>query len=83
MSSETDDEREKEKGRIAVWLSPSQIEFLANEWRKIPENESEFVLKNWSEISFRLITALHKAGIIYEAKFPSDSESYQLGKSNS
>ena len=70
------------KGRIALWLSPQQIAFIANEWRKIPNNASPEVKECWSDIAFRSMSALHKAGVAYEPLFPNDSDAYHLTTSH-
>ena len=75
----TSAELEQEKGRLAVWLEPDQIRFLANEWRKIPKEVPETVQKQWGEVAFRSMTALHKSKIPYEPKFPESGEAYQVG----
>ncbi|WP_147336789.1 hypothetical protein [Pseudomonas abyssi] len=73
----TDPEEEKSRGRIALWLDPSDIAFLANEWRKIPDNAPESVKEAWARVAFRASTALHKAGVSYSPEFPSDDEKYR------
>lgn len=70
------------KGRIALWLSPEQIAFFANEWRKIPNDASPGVKESWSAIAFRAMAALHKAGVVYEPFFPSDIDAYHLSLTN-
>ncbi len=71
---------ELEKGRIAVWLDPDDIKFVANEWRKIPEDISDVNKEIWDRIAFRFMTALHKSGIEYAPEFPNDDEKYCLNK---
>lgn len=61
---------EIEKGRIPLWLDPKDIMFIADEWRKIPDNISEENKEIWSRLAFRAMTALHKSGIKYEASVP-------------
>lgn len=78
MENSTNLEQEQLKGRMALWLSPEQIAFLANEWRKIPENASMNVKQNWSNIAFRCMSALHKANIEYTPEFPQEVEKYCL-----
>ena len=53
---------EVEKGKVNLWLNPKQLGFLINEWSKLPDNAPEEVLKEWSDIIFRINTALHKSG---------------------
>lgn len=71
------EQNEREKGRVAVWLDPEDITFLANEWRKMPNHIDEKSKEIWERIAFRLMTALHKSGIKYEAKFPTEKERYK------
>ncbi len=78
MENPTSPEQEQLKGRMALWLSPEQIAFLANEWRKIPENASVNVKENWSNIAFRCMSALYKANIEYTPEFPQEVEKYCL-----
>ncbi len=54
---------EKEKSRIALWLEPQEVEFIINEWRKVPDNEEESIKDSWGKLSFRCNSALHKAGL--------------------
>jgi hypothetical protein len=78
MANPTQPEHEKAQGRIAFWLSPEQIAFIADEWRKIPENADPQVKENWAAIAFRAMSALHRAGIAYEPAFPDDRQRYRL-----
>jgi len=71
-------DEEQEKGRLAFWLDPTDIEFLANEWRKIPDDAPDQVKEAWGRIAFRASSALHKAGIKVEPKFPEDHEKYKI-----
>lgn len=61
-----------------MWLNPDDVRFLADEWRKIPEDAPESVRENWGRIAFRAMAALHKSGLEYEASFPSGDEGYSL-----
>lgn len=74
----TDLDDEIARGRIALWLSPEQIAFIANEWRKIPCDAPQAVRQCWNDIAFRAMTALHKAGVTYEPLFPRESDAYHL-----
>jgi hypothetical protein len=74
----TKPEDEITKGRIAVWLDSDDIKFVADEWRKIPDNASDQVKETWSRIAFRMMAALHKAGIDYEPVIPEESEKYKM-----
>ena len=59
------------EGKLAFWLSPRDIMFLANEWRKIPYNIPEEISESWTRIAFRAMSVLHKSGIEYEPEFSS------------
>ena len=72
-----DSKLEKEKGRIALWLDPEDINFITNEWRKIPEGVAPEISEAWARIAFRANTALHKAGITKEIQFPKENEKYK------
>jgi hypothetical protein len=69
---------EIEKGRIPLWLDPNDILFLLTEWRKIPSDAGEDILKTWSNIAFRASTSLHKNGIKNDTPEVLDSEKYKL-----
>jgi len=69
---------QKEKGRLALWLDPEDLEFLKNEWRKIPDNAPDQVKEKWSQIAFRASSALHKAGVKVDEKFPEEHEKYRI-----
>lgn len=73
----TNSEQESSEGKLAFWLAPEDIKFLANEWRKIPEGVPRAISESWSRIAFRAMSALHKSGIEYEPEFPSDNEKYE------
>lgn len=73
----TDSDYEKERGRLALWLSPEDIAFLANEWRKIPESVTPEVSEAWSRVAFRAMSALRKSGISYEPEFPNEDQKYR------
>lgn len=68
---------EKTVGRLAFWLQPSEIAFIADEWRKLPSDISEDDNSRWADIAFRAMSALHKAGIDYQSKPPEIG--YHLG----
>ncbi len=72
----TNPDEEKNKGRIALWLAPEYVEFLVNEWRKIPDNAPEHIKETWARIAFRASTSLHKAGVTLEPQFPQENEKY-------
>ena len=74
----TDSDEEMKQGRIALWLNPEDIEFLSNEWRKIPTEAPASVLETWQRIAFRASTALHKNGLNVEPKFPLPHEIYKI-----
>ncbi len=69
-------DEELNKGRVALWLDPEDVAFLADEWRKIPDNAPDQTRETWSRIAFRASSLLHKSGLKYEPKFPNDDEKY-------
>ena len=69
-SDGTNAEYEEENGRLAFWLEPSHIEFIVNEWRKMPRDATDADRKQWADIAFRGMAALSKAGVDYEPHFP-------------
>jgi hypothetical protein len=66
------------ESKIALWLTPEELQFLTNEWRKIPDNAEPAVKETWARIAFIASAALHKAGVKNEAVFPSESQKYLL-----
>ena len=68
----TNSSAEKATGRLAFWMEPKDIAFIADEWRKVSDSKSDGVREQWGRIAFRAMSALHKAGIKYEPRFPSD-----------
>lgn len=70
-------EEEIAKGRLALWLEPSDIAFICNEWRRLPENLTETERETWARIAFRGMTALHKKGIDYSPEFPENDRKYK------
>ncbi|QDV54020.1 hypothetical protein [Gimesia fumaroli] len=66
----TNADAEQEKGRLALWLEPEQIQFLIQEWHKNSKEEPEIVQKQWGEVAFRAMSALHKAGIKHSPEVP-------------
>ena len=73
----TDAGSEQSAGRLAFWLHPNAIAFIANEWRKLPRDLPDNAREQWADIAFRAMAALHKAGIEYTAKPPDNG--YHLG----
>lgn len=73
----TNAEAESTSGRIAFWLDPASIAFIADEWRKLPQDMPDEDRRRWSEIAFRAMSALHKFGIDYTARVPNNG--YHLG----
>lgn len=67
-----------DQNKIALWLSPEELHFLTNEWRKIPDNAEPAVKETWSRLAFIASAALHKAGIKSEPVFPDESQKYFL-----
>jgi hypothetical protein len=72
----TNPEEEIAKGRIALWLDSEDIKFIADEWRKIPDNVPDSVKETWGRIAFRAMSALHKSGVGYEPNFPDATQKY-------
>jgi hypothetical protein len=66
----TDPADELAKGRIALWLEPELVAFIADEWRRLPNEVLDPVKEPWNHLAFQAATALHKAGIKYEPIFP-------------
>lgn len=74
----TDIEAELERGRIPVFLERPEIEFLCNEWRKIPlERLTEEQRKLWGRIAFKGQASLHKRGMDYKPAFPEEPDKYK------
>ena len=69
---------EQAKGHLAFWLDPEDIEFIVNEWRKIPDDAPTEIRETWARIAFRASSALHKAGIGTTPKFPNEDEKYKI-----
>ncbi len=59
----TDKEYELEKGRIALWLDPGDIELIISQWRSLSQDSSLDILESWGRLAFRCHTALHKANL--------------------
>lgn len=75
---ETDPKEEIRKGRMALWLDPDDIRFLADEWRKVPKTASEKEKDAWERIAFRAMAALQKKGVEYNPKFPDEDQKFKL-----
>lgn len=74
----TNIDEELNKGRIPVFLEREEVEFLCNEWRKIPaERLTEEQRKRWANIAFKGQASLHKRGMYYKPTFPDESEKYK------
>lgn len=58
----TNPDEEKAKGRIALWLDPADVEWLASHCC-CPPNASEEVKERCARVRFRASAALHKAGL--------------------
>jgi hypothetical protein len=56
----TNEAAEKARGHIAVWLSPDDIRWLA---RHIAGIEDDNEIERLGRLHFRLLSALHKAGL--------------------
>jgi hypothetical protein len=79
--NKTDTKEEIEKGRLALWLEPSDIAFICNEWRRLPENLSKTERERWARIAFRGMSALHNEGIEYSPDFPKEKRKYKMTES--
>lgn len=66
----TNAQYEEKNGRVALWLESSHLAFIANEWRKMPSDSPEPDRKQWADIAFRSMAALHKTGVEYNPQFP-------------
>lgn len=53
---------EIQKGRVALWLDSNDLEFLACEYSRLPENTPEDVARIWMRIASRAHAALQKSG---------------------
>ena len=58
----TDPEHERSEGRIALWLDPADIQYLARHC-SCAEDASDEQKDRCARIRFRSNSALHKAGI--------------------
>jgi hypothetical protein len=75
------DQDDRNKGRLALWLTPKDLQILINEYRKIPSDAPVLVRDAWSRIAIRASTALHMADIPLEPSYPEADERYQLAAS--
>ncbi len=57
-----DYEREQAKGRIALWLDPEDLKFLACEYSRLPEEAPPEARRLWMRIAARAHVALQKSG---------------------
>ncbi|MDR6765322.1 hypothetical protein J2W88_000580 [Acidovorax delafieldii] len=71
-------QKEFENGNMAIFLTPKQVAFLADQWRLMPCNIKDEDAELWGKIAFRLMSALHKAGVEYNPYFPGENERYIL-----
>ncbi len=63
MTEPTDETAEKERGRVALWLDPADLETLSRRCLcndETPDPEREFCAR----VRFRARAALHKAGLV-------------------
>lgn len=51
---------ETTRGRIPLWLSPDMIAFILSEWRRLPDDTPDAILKQWGDLAFFASSALHK-----------------------
>jgi len=71
-------EEEIKKGKIPVFLERYEIEFLCNEWRKIPGDRlTKEQREIWAKIAYKGHARLHKKGMYFEPSFPNESDKYK------
>jgi hypothetical protein len=58
----TDDDAERDKGRVALWLEPADLEWLSRRC-DCPEDAGEDQRERCARVRFRARAALHKAGL--------------------
>jgi hypothetical protein len=58
----TDPAEEAAQGRVALWLDPEDLRWLADQWLD-PEDATQGEVERSSRIRFRAHAALHKAGL--------------------
>jgi hypothetical protein len=63
----TDPGDETEKGRVAIWLDPSDLEWLGS-FCGCQSDANEAQKKRCGRIRFRANAALHKAGLKEDSK---------------
>ncbi len=68
----TDSEYEPSEGRIALWLDPEDIAFLADQWRLLPQDIERENADRWNRIAFRAMSCLHHHNVKYEPKSASN-----------
>ena len=61
-ASSADYEREQAKGRIALWLDPEDLKFLACEYSRLPDDAPPEARRVWMRIAARAHAALQKSG---------------------
>jgi len=59
----SDEATERQKGRIALWLDPSDIEWLSTRC-DCPQDASKEQTERCARVRFRARAALHKAGLV-------------------
>jgi len=71
-------EAEAGKGRLPLYLDPADIAFLADEWRRTPQDLPAPEKDRWARIAFRGMACLHKHSIPYSPRFRDEAELYCL-----
>lgn len=61
----TDDQSEREKGRVPLWLDPDDLLWLSENWRA-EDVRSDEERERRGRLQFRARAALHKAGLLGE-----------------
>lgn len=57
-----DFQAEIDKGRVALWLNPEDLEFLACEYSRLPDDAPDEIVRIWMRIAARAHAALQKSG---------------------
>ena len=70
----TNPDEERAKGRVALWLDPDDLRWLATHLRELPTTTEE--QEHINRLYFRAHAALHKAGLSWQtASDPNDTDS--------
>lgn len=61
-ATSADYEREQAKGRVALWLDPEDLKFLACEYSRLADETPPETRRLWMRIAVRAHAALQKSG---------------------